>query len=110
MLSFLFVAVFMAFPANLVGHYLRRHPAGRPDRALSRAARIQLITLVGVLVLLKAFAYWLDRYELLSHTRAGKPFTGAGYTDINAVLPAKADPVGHRANLRGGGVLGAVPA
>ena len=32
---------------------------------------------------------WLDRYELLSHTRAGKPFTGAGYTDINAVLPAK---------------------
>ena len=42
-----------------------------------------------MLVLLKAFAYWLDRYELLSHTRAGKPFTGAGYTDINAVLPAK---------------------
>ncbi len=40
-------------------------------------------------MLLKAFAYWLDRYELLSHTRAGKPFTGAGYTDINAVLPAK---------------------
>ncbi len=26
---------------------------------------------------------------MLSHTRAGKPFTGAGYTDINAVLPAK---------------------
>ena len=40
-------------------------------------------------MLLKAFAYWLDRYELLSHTRSGKPFTGAGYTDINAVLPAK---------------------
>ena len=40
-------------------------------------------------MLLKAVAYWLDRYELLSHTRGGKPFTGAGYTDINAVLPAK---------------------
>ena len=40
-------------------------------------------------MLLKAVAYWLDRYELLSHTRMGKPFTGAGYTDINAVLPAK---------------------
>ena len=40
-------------------------------------------------MLLKAVAYWLDRYELLSHTRSGKPFTGAGYTDINAVLPAK---------------------
>ncbi|MBN4683505.1 UPF0182 family protein, partial [Pandoraea nosoerga] len=52
-------------------------------------ARVQLVSLVGVLVLLKAVAYWLDRYELLSHTRGGKPFTGAGYTDINAVLPAK---------------------
>ncbi len=40
-------------------------------------------------MLLKAVAYWFDRYELLSHTRSGKPFTGAGYTDINAVLPAK---------------------
>src|SRR4029077_6165512 len=57
--------------------------------ALSRSARIQLVSLLGMLVLLKAVAYGLDRYELLSHTRAGKPFTGAGYTDINAVLPAK---------------------
>ncbi len=89
-LSFLFVAVFLAFIANLLGHYLFGgiRLSGRSG-ALSRAARIQLITLVGVLILLKAVAYWLDRYELLSHTRGGKPFTGAGYTDINAVLPAK---------------------
>ena len=56
---------------------------------LSRPARIQLVALIGTLVVLKAVAYWFDRYELLSHTRGGKPFTGAGYTDINAVLPAK---------------------
>jgi len=89
-LSFLFVAVFLALLANLVSHYVFGgiRLAGRTG-ALSRAARIQLVTLVGVLVLLKAFAYWLDRYGLLSHTRGGKPFTGAGYTDINAVLPAK---------------------
>ncbi|ORB67116.1 UPF0182 family protein [Mycolicibacterium tusciae] len=89
-LSFLFVATFLAFIANLVGHYLFGgiRLSGRSG-ALTRAARIQLITLVGVLMLLKAAAYWLDRYELLSHTRGGKPFTGAGYTDINAVLPAK---------------------
>ena len=89
-LSFLFVALFLAFVANLVTHYIFggiRLAAG--SGALTRAARIQLISLVGVLVLLKAVAYWLDRYELLSHTRVGKPFTGAGYTDINAVLPAK---------------------
>ena len=90
LLTFVFVAVFLAFLANLVTHYIFggiRLAAGAGT--LSRAARIQLITLLGVLVLLKAVAYWLDRYELLSHTRLGKPFTGAGYTDINAVLPAK---------------------
>ncbi len=89
-LTYLFAATFLAFIANLVGHYLFGgiRLSGRTG-ALSRAARIQLITLVGVLMLLKAVAYWLDRYELLSRSRSGKPFTGAGYTDINAVLPAK---------------------
>lgn len=89
-LSYLFVAVFLAFIANLLGHYLFGgiRLAGRAG-AVSKSARIQLISLGGTLILLKAFAYWLDRYELLSHTRGGKPFTGAGYTDINAVLPAK---------------------
>jgi uncharacterized membrane protein (UPF0182 family) len=90
LLSYLFAAVFLAFLANLVTHYVFggiRLAAG--SGALTKAARIQLISLVGTLVLLKALAYWLDRYELLSNTRAGKPFTGAGYTDINAVLPAK---------------------
>ncbi len=89
-LSYLFVALFLALLANLLGHYIFGgiRLSGRTG-ALSRSARIQLTSLLGALVLLKAFAYWLDRYELLSHTRAGKPFTGAGYTDINAVLPAK---------------------
>ncbi len=89
-LTYLFVATFLAFIANLLGHYLFGgiRLAGRTG-ALSRSARIQLISLGGTLILLKAVAYWLDRYELLSVTRAAKPFTGAGYTDINAVLPAK---------------------
>ena len=89
-LSFLFVALFLAFVANLLAHYVFGgiRLSGRTG-ALSRSARIQLISLIGTLVLFKAIAYWLDRYELLSHTRGGKPFTGAGYTDINAVLPAK---------------------
>ena len=89
-LSYLFVAVFLALVANLLAHYIFGgiRLSGRTG-ALSRSARIQLVSLVGMLVLLKAVAYWLDRYDLLSHTRSGKPFTGAGYTDINAVLPAK---------------------
>ena len=70
-LTCLFVATFLAFIANLLGHYLFGgiRLAGRSG-ALSRAARIQLVMLVGMLVLLKAVAYWLDRYELLSATPA----------------------------------------
>src|ERR1700752_2343305 len=76
-LGYLFWATFLAFVANLVGHYLFGgiRLFGRTG-ALSRSARIQLITLVGLLMLLKAVAYWLDRYELLSQTRDNKPFTG----------------------------------
>src|SRR6202165_3989243 len=64
-LSYLFVASFLAFVANLLGHYLFGgiRLAGRTG-ALSRSARIQLITLVGILILLKAFAYWLERFEV----------------------------------------------
>jgi uncharacterized membrane protein (UPF0182 family) len=88
--GYLFVALFLALVANVVAHYIFGgiRLSGRTG-ALSRSTRVQLTSLLGTLVLLKAVAYWLDRYELLSHTRAGKPFTGAGYTDINAVLPAK---------------------
>ncbi|MGZ6779384.1 MAG: UPF0182 family protein, partial [Mycobacterium sp.] len=89
-IGYLFVTTFLALIANVLGHYLFGgiRLSGRTG-ALSRSARIQLISLVGTLVLLKAVAYWFDRYALLSNTRSGKPFTGAGYTDINAVLPAK---------------------
>ena len=39
-------------------------------------------------MLLKAGAYWLDRYHLA--LKDGKLITGLTYTDVNAVLPAKA--------------------
>jgi uncharacterized membrane protein (UPF0182 family) len=52
------------------------------------AARVQLSVLMGVIVLLKAGAYWLDRYHLALND--GKLITGLTYTDVNAVLPAKA--------------------
>jgi len=51
------------------------------------AARVQLSVLLGVLVLVKAVAYWFDRYDLALHK--GSLLTGLGYTDVNALLPAK---------------------
>jgi uncharacterized protein len=44
---------------------------------------------VAFFVLLKAVAYFLDRRALLLEFNSGTDLWGAGYTDINAVLPAK---------------------
>ena len=54
----------------------------------SVAARVQLSVLLGLIVLLKAVAYWFDRYALA--LKESKIITGLTYTDVNAVLPAKA--------------------
>jgi uncharacterized membrane protein (UPF0182 family) len=50
-------------------------------------ATVQLSVLVGLALLVKAFGYWLDRYDLV--TGSGKLVTGMGYTDQHAVLPAR---------------------
>ena len=44
--------------------------------------------MLGLIVLLKAVAYWFDRYALA--LKESKIITGLTYTDVNAVLPAKA--------------------
>ncbi|WP_084352546.1 UPF0182 family protein [Millisia brevis] len=89
-LDWLFVIVVLAFLANLLTHYIFGgiRLANR-DGAFTRAARIQLAILAGTFILLKAVAYWFDRYQLLSGSRKEPTFSGAAYTDINAVLPAK---------------------
>ncbi|KAA0024052.1 membrane protein [Antrihabitans cavernicola] len=89
-LNWLFVSVVIAFLVSLVTHYIfgGLRLSGR-EGALTRSARIQLAVLAGTFVLLKAVAYWFDRYSLLSSSRKEPTFTGASYTDINAVLPAK---------------------
>jgi len=89
LIDWAFVGVLLAFVANLVTHYLfgGLRLAGRGGR-LTTAARVQLAVLAGTFVLIKAVAYFFDRYELLSSDR-NPQFTGASYTDLHAVLPAK---------------------
>jgi len=88
-LDWLFIAVTISFIVALVAHYLFGgiRLTGRAGQ-VSAAARAHLAVLAGVFVLLKAVAYYLDRYELLYSTR-NPTFTGATYTDLNAVMPAK---------------------
>ncbi|MDN5757111.1 MAG: UPF0182 family protein [Tomitella sp.] len=89
-LTWLFVSLIVAFFASLITHYLFGgiRLAGRSG-SLTRAARAQLAIIAGVFLLVKAVAYWYDRYSLLSSTDKFPLFTGAGYTDIHAVMPTK---------------------
>ena len=74
--------------AAAVVHYLYGglRLQGTGDKA-SPSARAHLSVLVGLFVLLKAIAYWFDRWGL-AYSERGR-VTGPGYTDVNAVLPAK---------------------
>jgi len=89
LLSFGFAIVILALIGSLLTHYvfggLRLQT---PGQKLTGAAMIQLSVLLGLFVALKAVAYWLDRYALVFSDR-GDLFTGASYTDVNALLPAK---------------------
>ena len=79
----------LALIASTIVHYLYGgiRLQVKEDRT-TVAARVQLSVLLGVLVLIKAAAYWLDRYALA--LKEGRLITGLSYTDVNAVLPAKA--------------------
>ncbi|WP_039801483.1 UPF0182 family protein [Nocardia araoensis] len=89
-LNWLFIAVVLAFVASLAAHYLLGGlRLSRKTGGLTHAARVQLAILAGSFILLKAAAYWLDRYSLLSSRSKEPTFAGPGYTDINAVLPAR---------------------
>ncbi|MER7501832.1 UPF0182 family protein [Nonomuraea pusilla] len=87
-LNFLFTAVIISIVLATVTHYLYGgFRLQSPGLHASRAARTHLSVLLGVFVLLKAVAYWIDRYGLVFSDRGF--VHGASYTDVNAVLPAK---------------------
>src|SRR3954452_24774485 len=88
-LGFAFAIVLLSLIGSLLTHYVFGGVRLQtPGQKLSSAARVQLSVLLGLFVLLKAVAYWLDRYGLVYSDR-GELFTGASYTDVNALLVPK---------------------
>jgi uncharacterized membrane protein (UPF0182 family) len=85
-----FTAVVLSVVGSLAVHYIfggvRLQGVG--DR-MTAAARAHLTALVALFVLLKAVAYILDRRALLLEQHVSPGLYGAGYTDVNALLPAK---------------------
>ena len=84
---FLFVLLSLAAAAVVHALYGGLRVQGRRLRA-AKGAQVHLFLLLGVFVLLKAVAYWFDRYGI-DFSQRGTVTTGASYTDVNAVLPAK---------------------
>ena len=81
--------VLISTVAAVAVHYLYGgiRPQAQTERTTT-AARVQISVLLGFLVLLKAVAYWYDRYALA--LKENRLITGMTFTDVNALLPAKA--------------------
>jgi uncharacterized membrane protein (UPF0182 family) len=92
LVGFGFALVVVSALVALATHYLygglRLQSAG--DKT-TPGTRVHLSVLIGLFVLLKAVAYWLDRYSLaVADGQVGnESFVGLTYTDVNAVLYSK---------------------
>jgi uncharacterized membrane protein (UPF0182 family) len=93
LLGFAFAVVLVSLLASLVTHYLYGGlRLQTPGEKATPAAQAHLSVLLGIFVLLKAVAYWLDRYGLAVHGGGFdqvEGWSGLRYRDVNAVLPAK---------------------
>ena len=87
-LTFGFVTLGLAIVAAAVTHYVYGGISleGRSQR-VSGPAQVQLSVLLGLFLLLKSVAYWLDKYGFAFAD--GNLFTGISYTDANARIPSK---------------------
>ncbi|QGG93986.1 UPF0182 family membrane protein [Actinomarinicola tropica] len=85
--SWLFAAFIIILIVTAAAHYvnggIRVQISGE---RVTPQVKAHLSVLLGILALVRAAGYWLDRYELNFSTRGH--VDGAGYTDVNAQLPA----------------------
>ena len=99
--GFLVAAVLLSLVAALLTHYLFAGVALTPPTGTrtagrflgsraTRAAQVHISVLLGSLVLVKAYAYWLDRYSLtVASSSITSGWAGPTYKDVHAVIPAK---------------------
>ena len=87
LVGWLFAALLIVLIVTAVAHYLNGGiRMSAPHTRVTPQVKAHLSVLLGLLALVKAVGYWLQRYELTTSTRGF--VDGAGYTDVNAQLPA----------------------
>ena len=85
--SWLFAAFVIILIVTAVAHYLNEGIRVQvPGERVTPQVKAHLSVLLGILALIKAGDYWLQRYELTFSAQGA--VDGATYTDINAQLPA----------------------
>jgi uncharacterized membrane protein (UPF0182 family) len=88
LIDWFFNSLVFALLVALIAHYLNggiRASAAASER-VSPGVKLHLSGLLAVLAVLRALAYWHDRYELVTSTRG--VFDGALATDVEVQLPA----------------------
>ncbi|MBN1447693.1 MAG: UPF0182 family protein [Bacteroidetes bacterium] len=88
LLSWFIGATVLLLIATMVVYMIRQGISFAVGRvSISAAARKHLALILGVLMLLIGVNYWLGRYDVLYSMRSSS-FYGAGFTDVNAQIPA----------------------
>lgn len=87
--GFALAVLFISGVATLATAYLYGaiRVTGREFR-ISRSARIQLAVIVALYMLVMGVSIWLGQYASLAQTSQGFLPTGAGWTEVNASIPA----------------------
>ncbi len=85
--TWLFTSLILVGLLTAGAHYLLGgiRPEAQGEKVLP-SVKTHLAILLAAILAVRAWGYWLDRYQLLYSERG--PTTGAAYTDINAELPA----------------------
>jgi uncharacterized protein len=85
--GWLFTTLVLTTLLVAAGHYVLGgiRPQAETNR-IAAQAQSHLSVLLGLIVALKAWGYWLDKYQLLFSPRG--VVAGASYTDVKAQLPA----------------------
>jgi uncharacterized protein len=85
--GWLFTTLVLTTLLVAAGHYVLGgiRPQAESNR-IAPQAQSHLCVLLGLIVALKAWGYWLDKYQLLFSPRG--VVAGASYTDVKAQLPA----------------------
>lgn len=85
--GWLFASLLIVLIVTAIAHYLNGGiRVSSVGQRVTPQVKAHLSVLLGVLALVKAAGYWLQRYELTASTRGY--VDGAGYTDVKAQLPA----------------------